>query len=306
MSKHAPGNHNNYSHFDSMSTKDLEEILRLDFQLPDDEVSDVDAIIYITEVIEKREKENPTGRFTDVHAAWASFKENYLPYVKEDKSLYDFEDLDMEEDIKQVPSEKTFRPRRKRRMSRAICITAVLIMILLTGTLIANAFGFNLWDIIAKWTKNTFTFSGSMPQETLLLDVPDSNNGDNFETIQQALDHYGVTEKLSPTWFPDDYLLEDIKVTETPAKIIFTAIYIRADEEILITIETLLSPFTRTYEKDSKDVIIFEINGVEHFIMTNLDIVNVVWKHKNYECSIIGNLSLEEAEKMINSIYERK
>ena len=191
-------------------------------------------------------------------------------------------------------------------MSRAICITAVLIMILLTGTLIANAFGFNLWDTIAKWTKNTFTFSGSMPQETLLLDVPDSNNGDNFETIQQALDHYGVTEKLSPTWFPDDYLLEDIKVTETPAKIIFTAIYIRADEEILITIETLLSPFTRTYEKDSKDVIIFEINGVEHFIMTNLDIVNVVWKHKNYECSIIGDFTLEEAEKMINSIYERK
>ncbi len=52
-------------------------------------------------------------------------------------------------------------------MSRAICITAVLIMILLTGTLIANAFGFNLWDTIAKWTKNTFTFSGSMPKETL-------------------------------------------------------------------------------------------------------------------------------------------
>ena len=116
MSKHAPGNHNNYSHFDSMSTKDLEEILRLDFQLPDDEVSDVDAIIYITEVIEKREKENPTGRFTDVHAAWASFKENYLPYVKEDKSLYDFEGLDMEEDIKQMPYEKIHGSEDSRRI----------------------------------------------------------------------------------------------------------------------------------------------------------------------------------------------
>lgn len=88
MSKHAPGNHNNYSHFDSMSTKDLEEILRLDSQLSDNEISDVDAIIYITEVIEKREKENPTGRFTDVHIAWTSFKENYLPYAEENKSLY--------------------------------------------------------------------------------------------------------------------------------------------------------------------------------------------------------------------------
>lgn len=306
MSKHAPGNHNNYSHFDSMSTKDLEEILRLDSQLSDNEISDVDAIIYITEVIEKREKENPTGRFTDVHIAWTSFKENYLPYAEENKSLYDFEDLDMQENIKQISFEKFLHPRRKHQMNRAICISAVLIMILITGTLIANAFGFDLWGTIAKWTKSTFSFSGSVPQQTVPLDVSDSNNGDNFETIQQALNHYGVTEKLSPTWFPDDYLPEDVKVTETPAKIIFTAAYIRADEEILITIEILSSPFTRTYEKDGKDVIISEVNGIEHFIMTNLGITSVVWKHKNYECSIIGNLSLEEAEKMINSIYERK
>lgn len=52
-------------------------------------------------------------------------------------------------------------------MSRAICVTAVLIMILVTGTLIANVFGFDLWGTIAKWTKSTFSFYGSMPKETL-------------------------------------------------------------------------------------------------------------------------------------------
>jgi|AGTN01.1.fsa_nt_gi hypothetical protein len=81
MSDANNSNRHDYSKFDNMSTEALEEILRLDSQLPDDEESNVDAILYITGVIEKREKEHPTGRFTDVQTAWASFKRE-LPSIR--------------------------------------------------------------------------------------------------------------------------------------------------------------------------------------------------------------------------------
>jgi hypothetical protein len=51
------------SAFDNMSTETLEEILRADFQLTND-TSYTDAVLYIMDVIAKRERENPTGRFT--------------------------------------------------------------------------------------------------------------------------------------------------------------------------------------------------------------------------------------------------
>ncbi len=41
------GNSKDYSKYDGMSTESLEELLRLDAELPDGEGSDIDEILYI-------------------------------------------------------------------------------------------------------------------------------------------------------------------------------------------------------------------------------------------------------------------
>lgn len=294
MSDSYKSNRDDYSRFDNMSTEELEEILRLDFQLPDDEESDVDAIFYITEVIEKREKEHLTGRFTDVQAAWASFKENYLPYAEDSKSLYDFEDSEIQAGLAKTPFEKFFHPQRKRKVKRVAAIAATLIVILMTGTLTANALGFDLWGAVAKWTRDTFVFSNSAPQETM------------SGSLQETLDKYKITAELVPTGIPDGYAPENVDVIETPLKTTFNATYKSTDDEISIIIVSLSEPLPKTYEKDSDDVIVYTVNGIEHYIMTNLERIKVAWKTENYECSISGNLSVDEAETMIDSIYERK
>ena len=56
MSELKNTNGNSFSKFNKMSTEELDEILRLDFQLPDGEGLDEDTILYITEVIASREK----------------------------------------------------------------------------------------------------------------------------------------------------------------------------------------------------------------------------------------------------------
>lgn len=81
MSKYSESKHWDYSIFDNMTTKALEDILRVDSQSSNNDNFNIGAILYIMEVIAKREKEHPSGKFTDVHSAWASFCENYLPYI---------------------------------------------------------------------------------------------------------------------------------------------------------------------------------------------------------------------------------
>lgn len=88
------GDRKDYSKYDKMSTESLEELLRLDAELPDGEGSDIDEILYISEVIAKRDREQPTGRYSkaDVDAAWETFQTKYLPYAADGRSLYDFDD----------------------------------------------------------------------------------------------------------------------------------------------------------------------------------------------------------------------
>ena len=109
------GNRKDYSKFDRMSTESLEELLRLDAELPDGEGSDIDEILYISEVIAKREEEHPTGRYSeiDVEAAWETFQTKYRPFVTDGRSLYDFDDDEPGSTETASPAPGTSSPDRK-------------------------------------------------------------------------------------------------------------------------------------------------------------------------------------------------
>ena len=60
------------------------------------------------------------------------------------------------------------------------------------------------------------------------------------------------------------------------------------------------------YEKDSEKVTEYIYGGITHYIMSNLDNMvstTIVWYNGNIEGSITGSFSLEDAKKIINSIY---
>ena len=57
------------------------------------------------------------------------------------------------------------------------------------------------------------------------------------------------------------------------------------------------------YEKDSGEVTEYVSAGITHYIMSNLDGTTIVWYNGNIEGSIKGLISLDDAKKIINSIY---
>lgn len=294
MSESKKNNHQKYLIYDNLSTEILEEILRADSQLQNDEDSDMDAILYIMEVIAKREKEQPTGKFTNVQTAWTSFNENYLPYLENVKSLYDDEEyIKDKKDIKQIPSYKSSVSRKSRLQLKTVCIVAIITVMLFVGTVTASALGFDLWEAVAQWTKDTFSFSNMII------------NNQKPEDLQETLNKYGLTTAVAPTWFPNGYSFESVNVAENPLRTTIRSIYSSMNDEISVTIVLLANSSTSIYEKDSKNVITYSVDDIEHYIMTNLGRTKVIWMTDNYECSITGKFSIEEAEKMIDSIYER-
>lgn len=78
-----------HSRFDSMSTAELNEYLRKDSYCGD---SNLDDVLYVMEVLERREIEDDKCNLPDVQKAWAEFQKYYNTEDNDGKPLHDFDD----------------------------------------------------------------------------------------------------------------------------------------------------------------------------------------------------------------------
>ena len=280
--------HLDYSEFDNASTEALQAFLEADFNAPEDERVDVETIIYITKLLCERENAE-----TDVAAAKEVFRQKYYP-INDDKFLFDFaEDDTASENKKKVVDIKDFRASFLRHVAG---VAVIFVIVLFGGTVTAAAFGYNPWSAIAEWTDEKFWFESTKTSRTAEL--------------QQTLDDYGIYLPVAPNWLPQDYKQIDSNIlqTETRTYIDYSYMRLTGDEEeclgIGITYHAPEDKFTAVYEKDAAEVITYTVNGIDHYIMYNMDCRTIAWVNTNVECVINGRFSIEEAKKMIDSIYE--
>lgn len=272
-----------FSHLDKLSTEELQEILRQD-SLLDDDSSDIDTILYITNLLASRASSSDDSK--DVEAAWKSFKENYYPYISDPEPLYSF-DSPEDEVVKA-------KPRRPRRVMKTLSVAAVLAVVIISGSVTASAFGYNLWGAVAEWTRDTFGFTQSS-----------QNNGIYpFENLRDALDAYDIDEPIVPQWIPDGYGEDTVQTAETPDSKIIVAVSKYGSKEIKFEVKIFDDPSNRhwLYEMFEDDVEKYSSNGIDFYIMKNDDFTRVSWAVGNNECSIICSLKPKEIYRMIDSI----
>ena len=272
-----------FSHFDKLSTEELQEILRQD-SLLDDDSSDIDTILYITDLLAKRSDSSNNSK--DVEAAWKSFKENYYPYISDSEPLYSFDS----------PEDKVVKakPRRPRRVMKTLSVAAVLAVVIISGSVTASAFGYSLWGAVAEWTRDTFGFTQSS-----------QNNGIYpFENLRDALAAYDIDEPIVPQWIPDGYGEDTVQAAETPDSKIIVAVSKYGSKEIKLEVKIFNDPSNRhwLYEMFEDDVEKYSSNGIDFYIMKNDDFTRVSWAVGSNECSILCSLNPKEIYRMIDSI----
>lgn len=289
-----------FSCFDAMSTEELTELLRQDAMLPPEQETDLDAILYIMEVVAKREAVEHPEESPSTEAAWASFNALYRPKDGEGQSLYEDTDEEATPVLTAVPAPpaECKKPRKNVRFAvRAAIAAAVLIVMLVCGSLLACASGHELWAAVTQWTKDAFGFnSSSMPLDgdALYRDVNDPRD---------VLLKYGIATPLLPTWMPEGYEFKEIELMETPTRKVFYVWYMHDLSEIGITIAALSTTPILAHEQDEQNTDIYTKNGIDHYIITNLEETTIVWTVGTYDCSIRGPISTEDAQNIIDSIY---
>ncbi len=266
------------SKYDTMTTEELEEILRLDALAPEEQESDTEMILYIMEVLAER-KRNMSHTQKSAHEAYESFKQNYMP----------------EEDNNEISYQEPVKEKRGfPRWVRSIATVAAVVVILVLGSVTAKAFGFNIWETVVKWTQETFHF-GEWGNN-------DEHNNLPYASLQEALEKGNTPTELVPTWFPDGYELVDVTVNQMPIKKVYRAKYAKGDLFITITIQDYLNKIPVYVEQKEGLEEEYEVSGIIYYLFSNYDNAKAVWIAGSCECCISGNVTIEELKLMIDSI----
>lgn len=279
--------HNNrgnadFSRFDAMSDEALEELLRLDAKREAGMELNTEEILYILEVLERRSGSDSSEKSAE--EAFQSFKENYCPIDGNQESDHGIV----------IRNSETKKRKAHKWFQRVLATAAVFAVIVSVSVQVA---GFDFWNTIANWTKEIFQFETG---ETVIESVPE--HWGTLTSLEEAVNALNIPVTIIPTWFPDGYILEEVRISELPDNKAVLARYLNGDNEIKIQITDYLTSNPHQLEKSDSLVETYEVDNTSYYIFSNYEQTQVTWITDRYECNLTGNLTVPELKIMIESI----
>ena len=224
--------------------------------------------------------------------AWAEFEEVYSGKG----SCYSDCASAISPHIEKLPSAPT---RRRHHLKRKTLVLAAVISVMLASLLTVQAAGVDVFGAIARWTTELFSFGKTEESRGLVVDGKwpeiDLERNQQFTSLQEALDYYGVTEVVAPQWIPDEFDQESVSVEQNGIWLAFFAEY--ADENgkmLVISYSSYVSEPPTYYEKSDSLLEIFEISGNTYYAFKNLNNYIIAWVTPHFECCISAPLNSTE------------
>ena len=266
-----------FSKYEAMETKELEEILRLDAEAPEGTQTDTALLLYILEVLASR---NNTENITENKAqkAWESFERNYMP-----------------EECQNPVARKKRVPWLRRLAATAAAVALLIVIPFYTKALTLE----EIMEIFGRWAKETFSFVSS---ENTEVSEPSPEDQDDYLFLQELLEENNRDSSMVPTWIPSGFSLEKIEKDVTPIQETYSARYVKGDLFFRIRVQNYLDDDFQKIETSQEYSEIYSVGNQDYYIFHNNKQNQAVWVRGTYECIISGNLSIDEMKLMIDSI----
>ena len=293
-----------YSYLDQLSTQELEGLLQKDAEDPDG--GDLDMVMYIMEVIEKREGG------VDKTAAADALKDFFSAYATPEGDglrLYSSDNLGDKEAKSDSPKELQKARRRRLSLKGAGLIAAVLVCVFSLAACSVGGIG-GFFQMVGKWTSEVFTFEnaykGEIPQE-IGTNAPQPQEDVQYSRIEDALAAYGITEKVVPTKLPEGLEIETVEVIpfESNNSVNFCALYQSDMSYLILQIRQIASQHDEKFEKDEGEVAKYIRDGIPHYFYENVGSSCITWFNGNLECVIDTDLPKDCLIAVVDSTYER-
>ena len=240
-----------------------------------------------------------------------------IPFALEETATYErfaekhaamLEELDRPVQSMELHASEQQRPVEKRSrgaLRRTIPVAAAAALIL--GTMIsAQAMGVDVFGKIARWTEETFHFS-SVEQAAVITKYPLAEGERmTFETLEDAVDAFGITAPIVPKRIPDGLSLTGVTALYNASGIEIYAAYEGDGDAELFAVDyrEVAAGGETIVEKDASSVGLYERNGIGHYLITDKGCEKAIWQNGELECFMARMIARQEMREIIDSIYE--
>ena len=187
-----------------------------------------------------------------------------------------------------------FRARRAgaRRLLRTGLVAAVIVAVcLLVGVMAAQAAGVDILGTLARWTDSVFTFGE--------IYEPESDPSGEPGLSSTAID---TIESYLPNVPPEFTASEPlIYVRPLTGNIEYSVYYISGNSHIQFKAVQHLSSHGIQFEKDVKNVELYNLGGINCYIFTNNNLCVAAWTIDEFEYSISMDTSINDLKTIIDS-----
>lgn len=279
-----------YSH-QSYSKKQLQdELTNLMFQAAEEDL-DTERLDALLDALNEMDPLPETEAF-DTGKSLDEFHEKYAPVFSalETKSA---------ETSDSSPAKKHSR----RALLKILPIAAVLAI--LFGSMTAQAFGLDIFGAIARWSSETFHLSGSStPYATIRNNPLDEGEEAYYDTLEEAVEAFGVTAPIAPKWIPDRFELARVWATNQSGGILICSDYVDNDGFLQIRYREKSELNFSTLEQESSNMEAYSIGGLKHYLLSDLNRQKAFWQNGEFECQVFGTVTRQEMKDIVDSIYE--
>lgn len=195
-------------------------------------------------------------------------------------------------------------------------LVAVIAAVCLLGSMVvAQAAGIDVFGGLARWTDDIFSFGAIYSESaahTTTGAAQQANSAEfsenlpiEYQDLWMELETKGISCFLFPIYIPDGFQFDDSSLIIFPESntVDFTAWYVNESDQIAFGILSS-NNIHSTYEKSQKDVEVYEVNGIDHYIFTNVGENVVVWCVGDLEYSLTSTLPVFELKTVIDAMYQ--
>lgn len=264
-----------------------DELADLLFQTSEEDI-DSDELNALLDALEELDP-MPEDGVPDTEESLARFHERYA-------SLFSPEDPIAE--ISESPAEK-----HSRRLTFKFAVIAAA-MVFLLGSVAAQAFGLNVFGAIARWSAETFQMrSEEIPYATIRTNPLEEGETAYYDTLQDAVDAFGITEPLVPQWVPERFEVSKVTVKNRKDGLLIYADYKCDDGYFQIRYKETTDFDFHSLEKEEGYMGVYVCGKINHYLMIDMERWKADWQNGELECRISGDIFEQEITDIIESIY---
>ena len=245
-------------------------------------------------LLDALDQADPLPELPDTQEGLHAFHEKYAPL------FVSAEAASAKTTSSAFPERKHFR----RPFLKLLPIAAALV--LLFGSVSAQAFGFNLFGALARWTAEIFHIGNDeVPHAAITLRPLAEGESANYDSLQEAADAFGITEPIVPTWIPERFELMNVTASNREGKIFICAEYLCGNEFLQIRYNEIETN-SNIVEKEGGAVKLHSFGNIQHYLVSDLGWTKAIWINGSLDCGVAGNTSEQEMMDIIDSIYKEK